>query len=265
MPRSSAWRLGVIGLLAGCLGPARAGEIPARWRGHLAPGVQHYEWRELDDNGARMLKESGWIYLVDGGLERSVLAHGLTRMRGELFGGQVSYDGRRMDFTDYQSQTLYMGAKLEADGAWSWNPWENASLLPMAGMGGRVWKRRLDASRTDDQGYDENWVSLYAILGLRGELRVKPGWTAFAECAVRRPFYNHETVYLSVAEGRSNLEFEPGCEPSWFVEGGLRAGAYRWSVFYEQLRYAKSDYELKAFYQPKSEADMIGLACGMAF
>jgi hypothetical protein len=61
-----------------------------------------------------------------------------------------------------------------------------------------------------------------------------------------------------------DIEVEPGREPGWTAEAGVVIGRFRGTVFAEQLRFGKSDPDVRtgAFYQPESESFTAGVRLG---
>ena len=223
--------------------------------------VQSFTWKEFI-NGSEILEESGPIYAL-GGLVK-IENNSLTfRTRGELFAGRITYDGQTQGGTPAETDTQYVGIKLEGDAGWKKRVKENASIEPFAGIGVRIWNRDIK-STSNATGVTEKWTSVYARLGLRGDSALSDKLTLFAEGGLKLPFYNSNRV-----DDDDDISLEPKSRVSGFAEAGLKWNQLWASIFYEGLRFDKSDVEPIGggwgIYQPKSEADIFGLNVGYSF
>ncbi len=222
--------------------------------------VHSFTWKEFT-NGSELLEESGPIYALGGlaTLENNSLTF---RGRGEFFAGSITYDGQTQAGTPVETDTDYVGIKLEGDAGWKKRFEDKASIEPFAGIGFRVWNR--DIQSTDNAtGVEEKWTSIYARLGLRGDSALTDKLTVFAEGGVKFPFYNTNRVDVY------DVTLEPKRKASGFAEVGLKWKKLKASVFYEGLRFDESDVEPigggLGVFQPKSEADIFGLNVGRSF
>ncbi len=243
-----SWGLGVCAVSA---------EEPSCW--YVYPMVQHFEWKEP----ALRVRESGWIYGL-GLKKRADFSHQIfLLLGGEIFAGEVEYDGTRMDFSPFESKTLYVGGQADVSAGLNLLGQGPYALNPFLGLGGRWWKRRLD--NTDEQkfGYDEHWLSLYGQAGLEGRARFHPEGEVFASAALLFPLYNHETVFLRTSKDSSSFTLSPGRKMSPRVEVGADFRKYRLVLFYERLEFSSSDVNDSGFYQPDSTAEKIGIQCGV--
>lgn len=222
--------------------------------------VQSFTWKEFI-NGSEILEESGPIYAL-GGLARLENNSLTFRARGEVFGGSIIYDGQTQAGTPVESDTVYAGIKLEGDVGWKKLVEDKASIEPFAGIGFRVWNRDIQ-STSNATGVTEKWTSTYARLGLRGDSALSDKLTVFAEGGMKFPFYNSNSV------DDDDISLEPKSRVSGFAEAGLKWNKLWASIFYEGLRFDKSEVEPIGggwgVYQPKSEADIFGLNAGYSF
>ncbi len=226
--------------------------------------VESFTWKEYDDSGSRLLKESGPIYAVGVSVGPDTAAPLVLGGRAELFGGTVGYDGQTQSGTAVETDTNYAGLKAEADLGWRAVVSERFRIEPFAGAGYRWWQRDIQDSDVAI-GYQETWWSLYTRFGIRGEYIGTGLLTAFAEAGVKVPLITENEVDLSVI-GISTVTVEPGNAPSGFAETGLAWDRFRASLFYEGMRFSKSDPVTVSgvqVWQPESKADIFGIMFGM--
>lgn len=232
---------------------------------------EFFEWKEFNDSGSRLLKESGPRYGV-GFLFFHEFESGLTvKPRVEVIGGKVTYDGQTQAGTPVKSKTEYINFKLETDLGYKFGRSGKASLEPFAGLGLRVWNRDIQdgtaADGTHAYGYNEEWTTLYLRGGLRGDVPVGEKSKLFGEVGVKYPLYNENTAYLSDVGG-DDVTLHPGKRPSLFAEAGMKINHLKVSAYYDSMRFSKSDVVTSGFsgyYQPKSQADMFGVRLGVSF
>ncbi|MFW5975535.1 MAG: hypothetical protein ACOCP6_02120 [Desulfosalsimonas sp.] len=236
--------------------------------------IEHFRWKEYD-GGSELLEESGPVYSV-GGIADFPLAEPVSvKLRGELFGGSVDYDGETQPPESYPvtTDTDYLGAKLEADLGWDITVTEKLTLTPFAGIGARLWERDIQSALFLDEstqtvkiarGVTEQWRNYYTRAGLSGNRSFAGQWTGFFKAGFKIPVYTENVVESTV--------LEPGNRLSGFAELGLESGMFKITLFYEGLRFSKSDrvyfYDGTNYgymYQPESEADIFGISAGIAF
>ena len=159
------------------------------------------------------------------------------------------------------------------------------SLEPFAGLGIRAWMRHIENSNGTTQtgqpvqvsGYTEQWTTLHARLGARGDMEISQTKLVFIEAGVKLPLYNENTAYLSTTGLAPDVTMHPGRQPSLFIEAGilfLRMGEsikinrVKASVFYDGMRFSRSPDVVKQShitYQPRSTADIYGVKMGILF
>ena len=223
--------------------------------------IENFTWKEFDNSGSQFLKESGPIYGIGVSAKLDVANSLTSKVKGELFGGSIDYDGQTQAGTPVKSDTDYFGFKAEGDIGKKFMVSAKSSLEPFAGFGYMWWLR--DIQSTDNAtGYEETWWSFYTRLGIRGDHIVSNQLKAFAEAGVKLPIKTELTVI-----GLRKITLEPGNEPSVFAEAGLKWNRLKTSVFYEGMRFSKSELDsyYNAYYQPESQADIFGVNIGMAF
>lgn len=228
--------------------------------------VERFTWKEFSDNGMQLLEETGELYGL-GFLYKTDRQKGLTfKGKGELFGGSIDYDGQTQAGAPAKTDVDYLGVKLEGSLGWKFMLTEKASIEPFAGLGLGYWSRDLN-STTYAIGYEELWWSFYAGLGVRGDLVVSDVVKLFAEGGIKLPIHNETEVDLTTF-GIGTVTLEPGNEASAFAEIGLKWKMLKASVFYQGLRFSKSDAVIQGgyiFWQPESKSDIFGVTVGVAF
>ncbi len=244
--------------------------------------VQSFTWKEYN-NGRRLLKESGPIYAV-GYAGKYIFSDLITvRPRGELFGGEVDYDGQTQTGIPAKSDTSYVGIKTEGDIGVRFRMSEGFAMEPFAGLGWRAWERDIDdtvvfngTSFVPVGGATELWSIFYARLGLRADLIANERLKFFAEGVAKVALYNWEEAQdvciracpacITICQ---DVDLEPGKKTSYYAELGMKALRFKAALFYESLRFSESDVEPLGggfgVLQPKSEADMYGLNMGWSF
>ncbi len=234
--------------------------------------VESFTWKE-HKGGALFVEESGKIYGIGSAIKFYPFRQLTLKVRSELFGGQVDYDGRTWGGVPVKSNTNYLGFKVEGDAGWKFMVAEKTSVEPFAGLGYRWWIRDIESVPTVAIGYTENWRSLYARLGVRGDHNLSKHARLFAEGGVKLPIQNRNTADLTVV-GLNEVTVEPGKRASVFAEVGAKFKFLRASVFYEGMRFSESPAVIAGVdpilgpiwvWQPESKADMFGVNIGITF
>jgi hypothetical protein len=239
--------------------------------------AESFTWREFDDAGGQLLKESGPRYGVGVAYAHEFPNHLTLRPRIELNGGDVDYDGRTQSGVPVSTTTTYLGIKFEMDLGGRISPWQSFILEPFAGIGIRSWSRDIKDSTTANGslaiGYTENWATIYGRLGVRGEQSFGQKNSMFLLAGVKLPVST--TNYINDANVSSeSITLKPGNKPSLFAEAGVKLQIFKISAFYDSMRFKKSPmvvvYDASlggyvGFFQPKSESDMVGLRIGASF
>jgi hypothetical protein len=232
--------------------------------------IESFTWSEYFDSGSQILEESGPIYGLGISYKTDIARSLMIMTKSEIFGGSVDYDGQTQAGISANTDTDYMGFKVEADIGIKAIETEKFSLEPFTGLGFRWWVRDIQ-STINAIGYEERWRSFYVRLGIRSENNISDQFKIFAQLGVKRPIYNQNEIGLSKF-GLSDVTVEPGNEASFFAEAGLKEKKIMVSFFYEGMRFSKSDvrYTYDAFgiygvFQPESEADIFGVNIGITF
>jgi hypothetical protein len=241
--------------------------------------TESFTWREFDDFGGQLLKESGPRYGVGVAYSHEFPNHLTLRPRLEFNGGSVDYDGytNGVPPAAVSTTTDYFGVKFEFDLSGRFRPSEGFVLEPFAGFGVRSWARRINDSIAADGslalGYTEGWTTFNGRLGLRGEQAFGKGKNLFLLVGVKLPVYTSNYINDSNVSYEA-LTLKPGNEPSFFAEAGVKLNVFKISAYYDSMRFKKSPVVVTydpflgafiGFLQPKSESDMIGLRIGASF
>ena len=238
--------------------------------------VDSYTWKEFTDDGSLFLKESGPLVGVGITYQHEFPGHVTLTPTAEIFGGTVDYDGQTWGGTAMTTNVDYFGLKLEGDVGRKFRNAERFFIEPFFGLGLRTWIRDINDGTTVTgmvtAGYREGWVTWNARLGLRGGIDISPGSRLFAEAVLKLPLYNRNTAYLSENNLGTDVTMHPGKETSFFAEMGMQISRFRGSLFYEGMRFSKSDEVITTdgsfiytTWQPRSEADIYGLKLGVVF
>jgi hypothetical protein len=224
--------------------------------------AEYFEWKEFD-GGSKLLEESGPIFGIGVSAKGTIYKSITLKGRGELFWGSVDYDGQTQVGTPVDTDTDYAGFKIEVDGGWKFLVKGESSLEPFAGLGMRQWNRDIKGTNFAS-GVEEDWTTIYARLGIRGDHVYPNTLKVFAEAALKLPFDNENEADLN----QFDVTLEPGNKASFFAELGLKWKKFKSSIYYEGMRFSKSDTEFAGgfrVFQPKSEADIFGINAGISF
>jgi hypothetical protein len=178
--------------------------------------AEYFKWKEFND-GSTLLEESGPIFGIGVSAKGTVYKSITLKGRGEFFGGSVDYDGQTQVGTPVRTDTDYVGFKIEVDGGWKFLVKEKSSLEPFLGLGARKWNRDIKGTNFAS-GVEEDWRTIYARLGIRGDHVYPNELKVFAEAAVKLPFDNENEADLN----QFDVTLEPGNRASFFAELGLK-------------------------------------------
>ncbi|NOZ25966.1 MAG: autotransporter outer membrane beta-barrel domain-containing protein [Nitrospirae bacterium] len=226
--------------------------------------IESFTWTEYDDQGTRLLKESGPIYTIGSSVRSDLSGALFLGVNAELFGGTVGYDGQTQAGVPVETDTDYTGFVAEGDLGWKVHLRGKATLEPFAGLGYRWWRRDIKDT-VSAIGYEETWWSLYARLGAQGEYAYTEKVTVFGKAGLKIPVITENEVDLSII-GLSTVKVEPGNVTSVFAEAGVKWTRFEAGLFYEGMRFSKSDPVTVGgaqVWQPETKADMFGIKLGM--
>jgi hypothetical protein len=253
--------------------PAFAGQsgLVEEWS-ILFPSFQYFTWEEFDSSGPRILKEEG-LLVGTGGTARLDLYDKklMLKLKGELFGGDVHYNGQTLDGQPVKTDVIYFGTKAESDLGWRF-PIGSGSFEPFAGLGYRWWLRALQSSVTNNanqlpvNGSNEFWHSFYTRLGGRAAWSFTRDFTLFAEGGGKYPFYSENRADFPGTDG---VTVKPGSEWSAFGEIGVTYKRFRPTIYYEGFRFSQSNVvpigNNTGVFQPKSDSDIFGINLNWVF
>jgi len=236
---------------------------PPRPRGDFYARVDYFTWKEFI-NSAEVVEETGPLVSV------GYLREGLhSRIRAELFGGTVNYDGETMDGVPLYSDTGYFGGRFDIDLlARHYRPRGFVELF--AGLGTRIWQRDLK-SGWDEIGrpvisYQEDWWTVYFTGGLSISHAVTPNWELYATARAGLTIFTRQRVSL----WEDYLQPNPGFTGA--MEMGMRGKHLAVALRMETMAWAESD-EVATFadgywwsvFQPKSEMSTVGLSLAYTY
>lgn len=257
-----------------CALPAAAGTLE-----ELTPyfSTQYFTWRE-HDGGRRILKERGALFSL--GVLGTVAESSVTlRGRGELFGGEVGYDGETQapGSLPIHTEVGYFGTREELDLGYRIGP-ASRRLEPFGGIGHRWWLRALQDTTSAEgpvSGYTEWWQTVYGRVGARGELEVPRDIRVVVEAGAKYPFYTGNSVNFA---GSGVTTFRPGARWSGFAEAGVVYRNLKLALIYEGFRFSRSPQKQvqstdpltqeiiqKQYLQPDSSSDIFGVSLGWTF
>ncbi|HUI67743.1 MAG TPA: hypothetical protein VL087_06005 [Nitrospirota bacterium] len=241
--------------------------------------AESFTWKEFDDSGARVVKESGPLFGIGIAYSHEFEDQLTFTPKGEIFFGSVDYDGQTQTGEPLTTTVGYFGLTLDGDIGRKFKVSQSFSLEPFGGLGLRWWLRDIKNGTTStgaiSQGYMEGWTTLYGRLGVRGGIDVSKQTMMFFEGGVKLPFYNENTAYWSNIGGQ-DLTFHPGKQSSPFAEIGMKVNRVKASLFYDSMRFTKSNVItdvittseaviIHQYWQPKSTADIYGVKIGASF
>jgi len=246
----------------GC-SPMSAG--PGRNVAYVAPAS--HGWTE-EFGGSELLEESGSL--------GSIVAFGYRRENGamqgsiEVYGGEVDYDGQTQGGAPLRTSVDYVGFRTELNlaiggdralGGLGPDPGADSTLTPYVGLGLDVWSRDLRGPG----GYVEEWLSLYAHVGVDVGKRLAGGSGLYASGSVGYSLINAEQADLS-AYGFGEVDLDPGPGPVLQARAGWTKGALFAGLFARLREFAESDPDNSGFFlQPESHQQVVGLELGLAF
>lgn len=222
--------------------------------------ADYYYWRESRDR-YRLLEESGPLVTLGFTTQRDD-----RRLRAEVFGGQVQYDGATMDDDPLKINTNYLGGRIQYDLLWPFQHDPNSAFV--LGLGTRLWNRSLLDGVSESgyavTGYDEFWWMLYPMVGL--ETRRPMGSTShwFASASLGITGFTYERI------ADFDVTLYPKMGPMVQVEWGIQTPRLFVSLFLEVMQFYASNSEatplaLLPVYQPDSMRLTAGLNAGIHF
>ncbi len=238
-------------------------------------GPQSFHWREFDDNGERLLQETGARISAGAAFDnfRREGSGVLYSVNGRIYLGNVDYDGQTQSGIPATADVTYFGLNIEAQGGYRFG--RRLGLDVFGGLGIDDWVRSINDGRTTTgtvvYGYDEYYTILYGKAGL-GFFQLLDGWRYMLQGGVKMPLFTSEYVDLG-----SGLDLEPGLKPSTFANlqfdfGSGRHDRFGVALYYDSYRFSQSDPEWLTYggstelvVQPRSHMDVYGLRLSYYF
>jgi hypothetical protein len=243
---------------------------PLALRADLGVRVQHFKWAEYGAGGIQLVEETGLLY----GLKQELAFRKGTfgwRQGASVFYGKVDYEGYTWTLLPIQTDVTYIGgtAFFDLEPGYQWP--SGLLVKGIAGLGGRLWLRDLDDTRTElgtrVGGAEEWWWTICGRAGAGAVYPVDRFGRFFLTAGIKWPIYTRNEATFFV-QGSPDIDLEPEPDISPFARIGWRWRQMKCCLFYESLRFKASDrvesggYDL---YQPESEADMIGADLSWTF
>lgn len=232
---------------------------------------ENFVWQEIT-SGTKILEENGMLYGIGFSGKLFYPSNETLSTRGEVFLGNVNYDGAIQTGAKATSITDYFGLKLEADRGFHKRVSNGVSIEPYVGAGYRWWKRQLNDGTTSTgiiaRGYTEQWQTFYLRTGVIGEIIKENNIKVFSRVGLNIPLFTTNSVSLSeIDPALPDITLNPGSQMSFNADAGIKKNRFQVLLFYEQMRFAKSDnFSIGGgvyFFQPESKADIIGVRVGV--
>lgn len=252
-------------------GPAAGEDTPGQPGTRLDAGVQvqDYTWAEYGEKG-RVLEETGNLFGVFCAYESRKSRIG-WRMGGNLFFGQVDYDGQTWTDIPVKTDVLYVGSKLSADLVPGMRLASGVWVMAFAGLGGEFWLRDLDDTKTPDNeavnGAREWWGSVYGRMGIGAEYKITEDVMVFSEAGLKVPVYTRNEAEFFL-DNSPSVKLEPEMDVSGFGALGCRWKQWGARVTWDSLRFDPSDVVSAgnySLYQPESKADVYSVEVFWSF
>lgn len=229
-----------------------------------------WKWVETAPDGKQYLEESGPVLGVGGDLGLGMLDPLWLECGGNVWFGNVDYDGQLQSGKPMKSNTEYLGLNLDADVALKFAMTKELSLKPYVGLGVRVWQRSLDKKAGEmfvgQHGYIENWSMASVILGASADCSLRENAMLFCLVEARIPVVIDENVDMTNFGGSSSIKLKPGKKSSLYLEGGMNISFFKASLFFETMEFSMSPLDDSGqFLQPDSKNTTIGIKGGATF
>jgi hypothetical protein len=236
---------------------------PMRPRSDIYARVDYFTWREFIDS-YQVLEESGPLVTI------GYLREGIhSRIRAELFGGNVDYNGETMDGVELNSQTGYFGGRFELD-LLARRPTPRGFVEFFAGLGTRAWQRDLKSGFDEADrpviSYQEDWWTVYFYGGLGISRALSPTLELYSTARVGATIFTRQQISL----WDDYLQPKPGFTGA--MEFGLRGKHVAMAVRMETMAWAESntvasyaDGDWWGVYQPRSEMSTVGLSLAYTY
>lgn len=253
-----------VSIAAAFLGGASA----AFGASELSAGLERFEWTETAPGGARILKESGPLFVLGGRWEQDKDQGLVLGLRSHAFFGSVDYDGQTWGGAPVATDVNYLGAGFEGRAIWripsgGWR----ADLF--GALGYRLWVRDIESTYSA-VGYAEGWRAPYAGIGIALS---EPGEKGFyGEALVGKPFSVRNKAFLTDAGFDGDVTLKPEGKLFVSLEAGYRFSSLAIAGYYRQVRFGESGAETASLggmpvlvFQPESEEKTLGARLSYRF
>jgi hypothetical protein len=246
-------------------------------------GLEHFLWEEFEDDGSKLLDESGVRYMLSGFLGNTLRTNQnfIYHADAKLYFGDVDYDGQTQDRVPVTSDTNYTGFLVEGEvGYRAGNASGNFAWDIVARGGFDSWVRQIDNSRDVTGRAVRGITEQYTILNLRagtGPYWQAGNWQGRFIAGFKLPLLTNE--YISKED--SGFDDDVTLEPKGRVSPFLNFYSYvrltdkllfTIEAFYDSYRFDASDPEVVGVngetilvWQPESSQDNYGLQGGVSF
>jgi hypothetical protein len=230
--------------------------------------IHGYSWKEFDNAGAELLKESGPRFSFGVVPRFSFLQKKnlYTEMDFRYALGTVDYDGFVQDQTGartpFTTQTVYAGFKLSATIGYNAELSRTFEVTPVVGFGYEFWKR--DLANGGPNGYDEKYTVVLGSAGVIGTYVLTPNAQFFSAFLLEFPFSISESIdrYPRVNTTHFNIELSPGNNPRFIVQAGASVYRVLGVLYFETWTLSKSPDVQGGLHQPESTRKYFGIKVG---
>jgi len=248
-------------------------------------GLEHFVWEEFDDDGSKLLDETGTRYALSGFLGNTLRTkkNFIYRAEARLYFGAVEYDGQTQDGVPVTSDTHYTGLMLEGEAGYRAGNARGTFAWDIIGRGGYdSWVRDIDNS-TDITGRSVSGATeQYTIFNLRvgtGPYWQAGNWQARFIAGFKLPVLTNEFIRKEDSGFDDDITLEPKGRVSTFFNfyNHIRLTKkllLTVEAFYDSYRFDASDsvvvYDNNSgrnveVWQPKSSQDNYGVQGGVSF
>jgi hypothetical protein len=226
----------------------------------LGAGVEYFSWTE--DTQPIEVKERGPLAVLTIGYTQIKPAGWLFAYRGELYFGEVDYDGALLFAPNVplSSETRYVGTAHEGQ-----LRYRTRAFDVLAALGIDVWNRRLSANQ------EEDYRVVFVRLGIE-HVNAQRGWLFGA--GAKYPVWTQEDAHFTDLGFDQNPKLNPGKDVSGFAHVGFRFNP-NWALigYADGFRFKESNkvsvttngVPQGVFVQPASDLYVIGVKAQYTF
>ena len=271
--------LAVVFLSAAVIIPQSAAAVPFDFGAKA--GWESFRWKEVDENGDRLLEETGPRYTINAFLGNTMRPKSgfIYNVDARLYFGIVDYDGQTQDGVPAQSDTYYSGFTLEGTSGIRLGPaGGNFNWDVIGKLGYDTWVRDIDdtvdAIGRRVSGAQESYFVLNLRLGTGPKWQVSR-WIGRFIAGLKYPVWTSEYLDKEDSGLDENVTLRPKGRLSAFVDFSNRIRLSRKvhlqvDAYYDSYRFDRSDRESTTMggvpvlvWQPESSQDVIGVQVGV--